>query len=186
MNQKNKFTIRGLLLTFLAIFLVIFSIIKVIQYCDYLEIKKIKRNQVLANVKIIAGGSMKGSYVIGEYYYKGFRYEKRRSSHSNDIRIGENFKIIIDSTTPSRCDILLTTPFFYDYQKTDSTIGEVVSVVNNKLVETNLIRFSYKVGGKNFERFQGTNSTLGINVGDKYQVKYLIDTPTIAIISIER
>lgn len=106
----------GLILTMICIPLFIVIIVKIIQFFDNLKIQKIKKNQSTINCKIIDAGSMKGSYIIAEYRYRDVVYRHRRSSHSNDIKIGENFKLILDSLKPSRSEIMLESPFFMNHK----------------------------------------------------------------------
>ncbi|MEI7977667.1 MAG: hypothetical protein WCI53_02380 [Bacteroidota bacterium] len=148
-------------------------------YYDKKEVEKIKENECIVEGIIIKTGSMKGSYVVAEYYIEGNRYQKRESSYSDDIVIGEKFKIRYDRTDPSSSRIIYEEPFFKTSDKTSITSGRIIQV------DSYTFRFEYTIKGIEYKKFQHYPKGKNFKEGATYTVEYLIDKPQIAVLKIQ-
>lgn len=138
--------------------------------------EKIEKNGIVTDCEVIKTGNMKGNYVVTKYYYNDKKYEIREASPAF-IEVGEKFKIMVDTTDPNKSVILFESPFFYNTDITDVSIGEITEVLEKR------VTYQYSVSGTRFKRIQGIINKK-LKVGDTYEVQYLVSNPAIAIIQL--
>ncbi len=137
---------------------------------------KIEKNGIVTDCEVIKTGNMKGNYLVAKYYYNEKNYEIRKGCPAF-IQIGEKYKIMVDTTDPNESVILFESPFFYNTDITDVSIGEVTKVLEKR------VTYEYSVGGIRFKKIQGIINKQ-LKVGDTYEVQYLVSNPAIAIIKL--
>lgn len=146
------------------------------KYYNNNKFETIKKNGIVTDCEVVKTGNMKGDYVVAKYYYNEKKYEIREGCPAF-IEIGEKYKIMVDTTDPNESVILFESPFFYNTDITDVSIGEVTKVLEKR------VTYEYSVGGIRFKKIQGIINKK-LKVGDTYEVQYLVSNPAIAIIKL--
>ena len=157
-------------------FLVFFLIAQIGVFTEKREVSQIQKNEAIAEGIVIKTGSMKGSYVIIEFYFNGNRYEKEESSYSDDVEVGQRFKVKFNRANPLQAKIIFDEPFFGPSDKISKTSGQIIQI------DGYTVRFEYSVAGKRIKKFQKYPEGKVFSNGEIHEVEYLIQNPQNAIL----
>ena len=178
-KAKVMMTILAFIIAMTIIFVVIYGVIQLVGWRENRVIAKIKSGNTKTIGTIIKIGSMKGSYVVAQYYVNGIEYTRQEGTPSGNIYTGEHYEVFYMKDDPQESRIDFTVPVFLKEQATDSTTGTVFYKDFAK------VGFSYSVNGREIKRWQRYKKELEIRTGDTYQVQYLISNPAIGILKLK-
>lgn len=143
------------------------------------KVSAIKNNGALGKAKIIRTGYLKGSYVLAEFSFHSKTYQIRDFPPSDKNLTGLSFVINFDSLNPQTALIDFTQPLFEENVNTGSVTGMV-----EKILDRDILMFSYDVDGVNYNQFQKYDNALHVNIGSSYDVIYEIEHPEVSYLKI--
>lgn len=169
---------KDFIITLVIGLLLILGVMKIIKYDYDQETKEIFQRKAEVVGTIVDSGNMKGNYVEVEYFFKGKNYRDRTNS-GVEYKIGEHYKVLVDSLKPMNFRIDFTDFVLLNHQKIMYTEGVIIDDLDDRVL------FKYYINGERYERFQKVINREGKKVHDfklkkQYRVIYLEYDPRIA------
>jgi hypothetical protein len=131
--------------------------------------------------------SSRGKDYVVNYNVDGKEYEMFIGHGINDC-IGKKYSVTYDSNNPDNNKLNKNEPIFTKDQLTQVTVATITDIQTEIFSKkpTDVI-FVYSVNGQKYDTYQYyDNNKNNVNVGDNYEVEYLVDNPVVAIIHLDK
>jgi hypothetical protein len=132
--------------------------------------------------------SAKGFDAVFVYFVSGKQYNYFKSDQDYLFK-GQKFNILYNKDNPSDARLIISEPVFTideNIYKTIAIIKELKTEVFSK--KPKLVVFNYIANGQKYETYQYSSdwNKYNVKVGDKCELEYLEDNPSICIIHLDK